>query len=98
MIFDDVNEVLFDCIRDAGYDWSMSAYSYNQFMDEYTWYETVYELTIRNTDEYAGFLNIDVDTATGEIHGIELYTEYEKGFFEVADIVVKFLELNLHLL
>ena len=92
MIFDDVNEVLFDCIRDAGYGWSMSAYSYNQFMDEYTWYETVYELTIRNADEYAGFLNIDVDTATGEIHGMELYTEYEKGFFEVADIVVKFLE------
>ncbi len=92
MLFDDVDEVLFDCIRDAGYGWSMSAYSYNQFMDEYTWYETVYELTIRNADEYAGFLNIDVDTATGEIHGIELYTEYEKGFFEVADIVVKFLE------
>ncbi len=92
MIFDDVSEVLFECIRDAGYGWSMSAYSYNQFMDEYTWYETVYELTIRNADEYAGFLNINVDTATGEIHGMELYTEYEKGFFEVADIAVKFLE------
>ncbi len=92
MILDDVNEVLFECIQDAGYGWSMSAYSYNQFMDEYTWYETVYELTIRNADEYAGFLNINVDTATGEIHGMELYTEYEKGFFEVADIAVKFLE------
>lgn len=92
MSFDDVSEVLFDCIRDAGYGWTVSAYSYNQFIDEYTWYETVYELTIRNADEYAGFLNINVDTATGEIHGMEMYTEYEKGFFEMADIAVKFLD------
>ncbi len=92
MIFDDVSEVLFECIRDAGYGWTMSAYSYNHFIDEYTWYETVYEFTIRNSDEYAGFLKINVDTATGEIHGVEMYTEYEKGFFEVVDIALKFLE------
>lgn len=92
MIFDDVREVLFECIEDAGYGWSISVYSYNQFIEEYTWYETVYELTIQNADEYAGFLNINVDTATGEIHGMETYTEYEKGFFEVADIALKFLD------
>lgn len=92
MVFDDVVEVLHDGIRDAGYGWSTSVYSYNQFIDEYTWYETVYEFTIHNKEEYAGYLNITVDTATREIHGMELYTKYEKGFFEVADIAVKFLD------
>lgn len=92
IVFADVVEVLRDCIHDAGYGWSMSVYSYNQFIDEYTWYETIYELTIRNEDEYAGYLNITVDTVTGEIHGMEMYTDYEKGFFEVADIAMKFLE------
>ncbi|MBE5972456.1 MAG: hypothetical protein E7246_08075 [Lachnoclostridium sp.] len=92
IIFEDAVAVLRDCISDAGYGWSMSVYSYNQFIDEYNWYETVYEFTIRNEEEYAGFLNINVDTATGEIHGMEMYTHYEKGFSEVADIAVKFLE------
>ncbi len=92
MMFDDVVEVLYDGIRDAGYGWTMHVYSYNQFIEEYTWYETVYEFTIHNKEEYAGYLNITVDTATREIHGMELYTKYEKGFFEVADIAVKFLD------
>lgn len=92
IVFEDAVEVLSECIRDAGYNWGMSVYSYNQFLDETTWYETVYEFTIRNKEEYAGYLNITVDTVTGEVHGMELYTKYEKGFFEVADITVKFLE------
>ena len=91
-IFEDVSEVLFGYIRDAGYEWNLDVYSYNQFSDEFTWYETIYEFTIRKEGEYAGFMNVDVDTATGEIHGVELYTEYEKGFFEMADITMKFLE------
>ena len=92
VIFGDVMDVLHECIDDAEYNWAMSVYSYNQFIDEATWYETVYEFTIRNKEEYAGYLNINVDTATGEIHGMEMYTKYEKGFYEVADIAVKFLE------
>ena len=52
----------------------------------------MYEFTIHNKEEYAGYLNITMDTATREIHGMELYTKYEKGFFEVADIAVKFLD------
>lgn len=92
VVFEDAVEVLRECIDDAGYNWSMGVSSYNLVFDDTTWYETVYEFTIQNRNEYAGYLNISVDTATGEIHGMEMYTKYEKGFYEVADIAVKFLE------
>ena len=91
--FEEAHEIFTACILDAGYDWmTYDAFSYNQFIDEYTWYETMYEYTIYNEDERAGYIEVNVDTATGEIHAIEMYASEEDGFYEVADIALKFVE------
>lgn len=93
LLFEEVSPVFYDCIYDAGYDWMIyDAFSYNQFIDEYTWYETMYEYTIQSGEERAGYINVNVDTATGEIHAIEVYSRSESGFYEVADIALKFIE------
>lgn len=91
MEYGEAVRIMDDCIGDAGYGWNMSTYSYNQFIDDDTWYETVYEFTVRNEKEYAGFINVETDTVTGELHGIHMYTAYEEGFFKLTDIAMDFL-------
>jgi len=93
VVFEDVSAVFSDCILDAGYGWTTyDAFSYNQFIDEYTWYETMYEYTIHNEDETTGYINVNVDTVTGEIHAIEVYSRSEDDFYEVTDIALKFID------
>ena len=67
-------------------------YSYNSQMDHDSWYQTVYSYTVLDEEEYVGIIDLETDTATGQIHGICMYTSEEEGFFKMADAVMKFLE------
>lgn len=82
------------CVRDTGYIWSEEeTYSYNEGIDDsISWFQTAYVYDIRTEDSYAGMIEFDTDTATGQIHGILIYTEEEEGFFEIVDIAVKVME------
>ena len=81
------------CIEDAGYMWSEEApYSYNQVIDYDSWFQTVYSFSIESEDDYIGMMEIETDTATGQIHGISMYTIKGESFFAMADIAMKFIE------
>lgn len=83
----EVEEVLMQEELEGEYD----TYSYNQVVDDDTWFETVHEFTVTDSDGYVGILEISADTATGQIHGISMYTHGEEGFFRMADMVMNFM-------
>lgn len=98
VIFEDCWNLLNNCIADSGYEWGMEVFSYNQFLDEYTWYETIYGYTVYQKEmekdaDYSRyvFLDVNVDTVTGEIHGIDVYSMNRQHMFEVAEAGLKFL-------
>lgn len=91
VIYADVEAVLMACMADAELEGEYDTYSSNQVMDHFTWFETVHEFVITDAEDYVGILEISTDTATGQIHGINMYTHGEEGFFRIADMVVTFM-------
>ena len=67
-------------------------YSYNSQMDFDSWYQKVYGFVVETETEYMGMVEIETDTATGQIHGISIYTGEEDGFFRILDSVLRFME------
>lgn len=91
--YEDARQAFLDCVDDAGYMWSEGEpYSYNQKMNEMSWFQTVYDYAIETEDAYIGTVEIETDTATGQIHGISLYAGVGEGFFETADIAAAFMK------
>ena len=91
IVYEDAEEVLKACMSDAGLEGEYGTYSYNQVMDHFTWFETVHEFSIADADDYVGILEISADTATGQIHGVSMYTHGEENFFRIADMVTIFM-------
>ncbi len=90
----DETRAIFEAIvEEAGFRiWEETVYSYNSQMDFDSWYQTTYEFTIDSEDAYIGTIAIETDTATGQIHGFSMYNSDEKCFYELVDIVLKFMQ------
>lgn len=72
--------------------WEENVYSSNYDMTYDSWYQTVYEYTIETDEEYIGTIEIDTDTATGQIHGFSMYSTEEDYFYELAYVVLNYIE------
>lgn len=92
VVFEDAESVFVENLESFGFQAEMDTYSYNQVMDHFTWYETTYEYVMSADGQYAGILDVDTDTATGEIHSFSMYTHEEDGFFKMVDMVLNFME------
>lgn len=91
--------VLQDALNATGYSWSMYPYSYNETDGEYNWYQTEYDYHVDTDDESANGTTIEIcaDTATGQLHGVYIWSEDENHFLDMADITVETMK-NLGLL
>lgn len=83
--------VLQDAFHTMGYSWNMYPYSYNETDGEYSWYQTEYDYHVDTDDENANGTTVEIcaDTATGQLHGIYIWSEDEKHFLDMADIAVE---------
>lgn len=77
---------------DGLYCTAEESYSYNSQMELNSWYQTVYGYTIEKEDRYMGTVEIETDTATGQIHGISLYTSSDERVVPLLDSVLRFME------
>ena len=91
--------VLQDALNATGYSWSMYPYSYNETDGEYNWYQTEYDYHVDTDDGSANGTTIEIcaDTATGQLHGVYIWSEDEDHFLDMADITVETMK-NLGLL
>lgn len=91
--YEDIQLEFLECMKSDGLLCTEdTTYSYNSQMDHDSWYQTVYSYTIETEEEYVGIVDLEADTATGQIHGISMYTINGDGFFKMADTIMKFLE------
>lgn len=72
--------------------WEESVYSYNSELTYNSWYQTIYNYTIETDEEYIGSIEIDTDTATGQIHGFSMYSSEEDHFYELIQVVLNYME------
>ncbi|MBQ7795678.1 MAG: hypothetical protein IJ374_03850 [Lachnospiraceae bacterium] len=90
--FYEIRDVFANFIDDAGFRiFEESSYSYNSQMDYASWYQTVYDFTIDTKEDYIGTIEIEVDTATNQIHGISIYNSEMGHFYELLDTMTKFM-------
>lgn len=90
--YEDARPILLGCIEDYGLLWGEEEpYSYNLEMDFVSWFRTIYGFVIGSEDEYVGILELETDTATGQIHGITIYTGREECLYELVDIATYFM-------
>ena len=90
---EDLRDVFENCVEDAGFRlWEETVYSYNSQMDFASWYETAYEFAIDLDDDYIGTIEIETDTATGELHGFSVYSSDEDEFLELLNVTLKFMQ------
>lgn len=94
VVYEEVEPVLMFCMDELGLEGEYDTYSYNQVMDHYTWFETTNEYVLSDENGYVGIFEINTDTATGQIHGISMYTHGEEEFFRMADLAMEFMNMT----
>jgi len=94
VVYEEVEPVLLSCMDELGLEGEYDTYSYNQVMDHYTWFETTNEYVLSDENGYVGIFEINTDTATGQIHGISMYTHGEEEFFRMADLAMEFMNMT----
>ena len=78
-----------ECLVENGFhEWVQEQSSYNQVFGSFSWYETRSEYILSEGDAYLGAISVESDTATGELHGVTMYTEDEETFYRMADAVL----------
>lgn len=86
-------EYLKQLLEEMGFHvWEEMTYTYNSEMTYDSWYQMVYSYTIETDEEYIGSIEIDTDTATGQIHGFSVYSSEEDHFYGLADVVLNYIE------
>ena len=90
---DDLRETFESCVEDAGFRiWEEFTYSHNSQLDSDSWYVTTYEFSIDSEEDYIGTIEFEADTATGELHGFSVYNSDEKHFYELLNVLLKFMQ------
>lgn len=86
MDLEEAASVLQDAFHTMGYSWNMYPYSYNETDGEYNWYQTEYDYHVDTDDENTNGTTVEIcaDTATGQLHGIYIWSEDEKAFFRYS--------------
>lgn len=83
------------CLAENGFhEWALEQSSYNQAFGSFSWYETRSEYILSEGDAYLGTISVESDTATGELHGVTMYTEDEETFYRMADAVLMAFEVS----
>ena len=71
-------------------------FSYNQFHDQTTWYNTEYEYDLMKNGEYLGHMDLQFDTADGRLHGARITTYDKASMDQAAELVVRlFAEMGI---
>ncbi|MEY8395484.1 hypothetical protein AALB64_11800 [Lachnospiraceae bacterium 45-P1] len=83
-------------LSETSFQADCAEYSYNQFIDETTWYDTAYEYDLYRQEDYCGYVNLYFDTVDGRMHGIDLVFWNREDLYEMADLSINLLtELNI---
>lgn len=78
-------------LSETSFQADCTKYSYNQFMDEATWYNTTYEYDLSRQEDYCGYVNLHFDTVDGRMHGIDLFFGNREDLYEMADLSINLL-------
>lgn len=83
---------LFDTLlSETSFQADCTQYSYNQFIDETTWYNTIYEYVLVRNEDYCGYISLYFDTVDGRMHGMDLIFENKEDLYEMADLSINLL-------
>ena len=78
-------------LSETSFQAGCAEYSYNQFIDETTWYDTAYEYDLYRQEDYCGYVNLYFDTVDGRMHGIDLVFWNREDLHEMADLSINML-------
>lgn len=78
------------------FDFSVSSYSINQSLDEYTWYDTGYVYTLYSEGEECGQISFSFDTADASFHSLFVFADTAENLGLMSDALISsFSELGM---
>lgn len=88
----DVEDKFLEYMENCGFTVDMDRRSRNQVIDDYTAFHTTFDCMLTGDEDYLGTAELDVDTATKEIHSLCVYANEKEEFLRILDAALGFME------